>query len=571
MAEDSVPPVDQMALATLNDDVSIPFVKAQFSDRHLIRTILSRPDGGAGLAGQTVKVGGWVKTGREQGKGSFAFLELNDGSCPANLQVIVDAAVAPLGQLVQTGTCVHVEGLLKVPPEGTKQRVELRVEKVHHVGPVDPAKYPLPKTRLTLEFLRDFVHFRPRTNTISAVARIRNALAYATHTFFQNHGFLYIHTPIITTSDCEGAGEMFQVTTLISDAEKVEKELIKNPPPSEADIEAAKALVKEKGEAVAQLKSAKASKGEITASVAELNKAKENLSRLEERSKLKPGIPQKDGKIDYSQDFFARQAFLTVSGQLQVETYACAVSSVYTFGPTFRAEHSHTSRHLAEFWMVEPEIAFADLKDDMNCAEAYVKFLCQWLLDNCIDDMEFMAKNFDKGCIDRLRMVASTPFERISYTEAIKLLEEAVKKDKKFENKVEWGIDLASEHERFLTEVLFKKPVIVHDYPKGIKAFYMRLNDDMKTVAAMDVLVPKVGELIGGSQREERYEVIEKRILDMGLPLEPYEWYLDLRRYGTVKHCGFGLGFERMILFATGIDNIRDVIPFPRYPGRADL
>ncbi|CBI27958.3 unnamed protein product, partial [Vitis vinifera] len=517
MAEDSVPPVDQMALATLNDDVSTPFVKAQFSDRHLIRTILSRPDGGAGLAGQTVKVGGWVKTGREQGKGSFAFLELNDGSCPANLQVIVDAAVAPLGQLVQTGTCVHVEGLLKVPPEGTKQRVELRVEKVHHVGPVDPAKYPLPKTRLTLEFLRDFVHFRPRTNTISAVARIRNALAYATHTFFQNHGFLYIHTPIITTSDCEGAGEMFQVTTLISDAEK------------------------------------------------------ENLSRLEERSKLKPGIPQKDGKIDYSQDFFARQAFLTVSGQLQVETYACAVSSVYTFGPTFRAEHSHTSRHLAEFWMVEPEIAFADLKDDMNCAEAYVKFLCQWLLDNCIDDMEFMAKNFDKGCIDRLRMVASTPFERISYTEAIKLLEEAVKKDKKFENKVEWGIDLASEHERFLTEVLFKKPVIVHDYPKGIKAFYMRLNDDMKTVAAMDVLVPKVGELIGGSQREERYEVIEKRILEMGLPLEPYEWYLDLRRYGTVKHCGFGLGFERMILFATGIDNIRDVIPFPRYPGRADL
>ncbi|WKA00143.1 hypothetical protein VitviT2T_018531 [Vitis vinifera] len=285
---------------------------------------------------------------------------------------------------------------------------------------------------------------------IPAVARICNALAYATHTFFQNHGFLHAHTPIITTSDCEGAGEMFQVTTLISDAEKVKKELIKNPSPSEADIEAAKALVKEKGEVVAQLKSAKASKGEITASVAELNKAKENLSRLEERSKLKPGILQKDGKIDYSQDFFARQAFFTVSGQLQVETYACAIGSVYTFGPTFRAEHSHTSRHLAEFWMVEPEIAFADLKDDMNCAEAYVKFLCQWLPDNCIDDMEFMAKIFDKGSIDHLRMVASMPFERISYAEAIKLLEEAVKKDKKFENKVEWGIDLASEHDQIL-------------------------------------------------------------------------------------------------------------------------
>lgn len=510
-----------------------------------------------------------MKTGREQGKGSFAFLELNDGSCPSNLQVIVDSAVAPLGQLVPTGTCIFVEGVLKVPPEGTKQKIELRVEKVVDVGPVDPAKYPLPKTKLTLEFLRDVVHLRPRTNTISAVARIRNALAYATHTFFQKHNFLYIHTPIITTSDCEGAGEMFQVTTLINDAEKLEKELTKNPPPSESEVEAARLLVKEKGEAVAQLKSAKASKEEISASVVKLNKAKESLSRLEERSKLKPGIPHKDGKIDYSSDFFARQAFLTVSGQLQVETFACALSNVYTFGPTFRAEHSHTSRHLAEFWMVEPEIAFADLEDDMNCAEAYVKFLCQWLLENCLDDMQFMVKNFDKNAIDRLKMVSSSPFKRISYTEAVALLENV--KDKKFENKVEWGIDLASEHERYLTEVIFQKPVIVYNYPKGIKAFYMRLNDDNKTVAAMDVLVPKVGELIGGSQREERCDVIERRITEMGLPLEPYEWYLDLRRYGTVKHCGFGLGFERMILFATGIDNIRDVIPFPRYPGRADL
>uniref|UniRef100_A0A5B7AGN8 asparagine--tRNA ligase n=1 Tax=Davidia involucrata TaxID=16924 RepID=A0A5B7AGN8_DAVIN len=566
MSAESAPPVDQMSAVTLNDAVK----EAQFSKRVLIRTILGRPDGGAGLAGQKVRIGGWVKTGREQGKGSFAFLELNDGSCPANLQVIVDASVVPLGQLVPTGTCVHVEGELKVPPEGTKQRVELRVHKVLDVGAVDPANYPLPKTRLTLEFLRDYVHLRPRTNTISAIARIRNALAYATHTFFQKHGFLYVHTPIITTSDCEGAGEMFQVTTLINDAEKLEKELIKNPPPSEADVEAAKHLVTKKGEAVAQLKSAKASKGEIGASVAELTKAKENLSKLEERAKLKPGIPKKDGKIDYSQDFFARQAFLTVSGQLQVETFACALSSVYTFGPTFRAEHSHTSRHLAEFWMVEPEIAFADIKDDMNCAEAYVKFLCQWLLDNCLDDMEFMVKNFDKGAIDRLRMVASSDFVRISYTEAVAILEEAAK-ERQFENKVEWGIDLASEHERYLTEVKFKSPVIVYNYPKGIKAFYMKVNEDNKTVAAMDVLVPKVGELIGGSQREERYEVIKERILEMGLPLEPYEWYLDLRRYGTVMHSGFGLGFERMILFATGIDNIRDVIPFPRYPGRADL
>ncbi|KAI3917623.1 hypothetical protein MKW98_021385 [Papaver atlanticum] len=570
MAE-TVIPTTEMAAATLAEtpSSSSSAVWSEFSKRVLIKNIIGRPDGGVGLAGEKIKVGGWVKTGREQGKGSFAFLELNDGSCPANLQVIVDSSVYELSQIVATGTCVFVEGVLKKPPEGTKQNVELKVEKVLEVGGVDPAKYPLPKTKLTLEFLRDHVHLRPRTNTISAVARIRNALAYATHTFFQKHAFLYVHTPIITTSDCEGAGEMFQVTTLFSDTEKLEKELKENPPSSEDEIEAAKLLVKEKGEAVAVLKAAKATKPEITAAVSELTKSKEKLAKLEERSRLKPGMPQKDGKIDYSSDFFARQAFLTVSGQLQVETFACALSNVYTFGPTFRAEHSHTSRHLAEFWMVEPELAFADLEDDMNCAEAYVKFLSQWLLDNCLDDMQLMVKNFDKTAIDRLKLVASTPFERITYTDAVALLEKVT--DRRFENAVEWGIDLASEHERYLTEVVFKKPVIVYNYPKGIKAFYMRLNDDGKTVAAMDVLVPKVGELIGGSQREERYDVIEKRILDQGLPLEPYEWYLDLRRYGTVKHSGFGLGFERMVLFATGLDNIRDVIPFPRYPGKADL
>ncbi|KAG6538036.1 hypothetical protein ZIOFF_003139 [Zingiber officinale] len=564
------PPVREMEAASLSIDPALEPARP----RTFIKSIVSGEVGV--LVGQKVVVGGWVKTGREQGKGSFAFLELNDGSCLSNLQVIVDAAVYPLSELVPTGTSVLVEGELKKPPEGTKQRVELRVEKVLEIGPVDPAKYPLPKTRLTLEFLRDFMHLRARTNTISAIARIRDELAYATHTFFRQNGFRYIHTPIITTSDCEGAGEMFQVTTLFSDAEKLEKELQQNPPPSESDVEAAKLLVKEKGEVVSLLKSSKASKEEIVASVAELNKAKENASKLEERYNLKPGLPQKDDKIDYARDFFGRQAFLTVSGQLQVETYACALGNVYTFGPTFRAEHSHTSRHLAEFWMVEPEIAFANLEvlyfnnlDDMNYAENYVKFLCQWLLDNCREDMEFMVKNYDKTAIERLELVSSMPFERISYTKAVQLLVNVT--DRKFENKVEWGIDLASEHERYLTEVIFKKPVIVYNYPKGIKAFYMRLNDDKKTVAAMDVLVPKVGELIGGSQREERLEILIKRIEDSGLPLEPYEWYLDLRRFGTVKHSGFGLGFERMLLFATGIDNIRDVIPFPRYPGRADL
>uniref|UniRef100_A0A2N9IIP8 asparagine--tRNA ligase n=1 Tax=Fagus sylvatica TaxID=28930 RepID=A0A2N9IIP8_FAGSY len=569
MAADSITLTTQLAATTLNDVASSSeALKAEFSDRVPIRSIISRPDGGAGLAGQQLRVGGWVKTGRKADKDAFAFLELNDGSCPGNLQVIVDAAVADLSPLVPTGTCVAVDGVLKLPPAGTRQKVELRVEKVVHVGPVDPAKYPLPKTRLTLEFLRDCVHLRSRTNTLLESAMLLRMQHI--HSFKSMASFMFTLQllPLVTV---RGAGEMFQVTTLINEADKLEKELIKNPPPSAADIEAAQLLVKEKGEAVAQLKSAKARKEDINASVAELKISKENLAKLEERSKLKPGIPKKDGKIDYTQDFFARQAFLTVSGQLQVESYACALSSVYTFGPTFRAENSHTSRHLAEFWMVEPEIAFAELKDDMNCAEAYVRFLCQWLLDNCLDDMEFMADKFDKTCIDRLRMVSSTPFERISYTEAVELLEEAVKSGRKFENQVEWGIDLASEHERYLTEVKFKKPVIVYNYPKDIKAFYMKVNEDCKTVAAMDVLVPKVGELIGGSQREERYEVIQQRIQEMGLPLEPYEWYLDLRRYGTVKHSGFGLGFERMLLFATGIENIRDVIPFPRYPGRADL
>lgn len=534
--------------------------------RVFIKTVLNGADE---FVGRRLVIGGWVKTGREQGKGSFAFLELNDGSCLANLQVIVDAAVYPLAQLTATGTCVLVEGELKKPPEGVKQSVELRAEKVLEVGLVDPAKYPLPKTRLTLEFLRDFVHFRARTNTISAVTRIRHELAYATHTFFRDNGFRYVHTPIITTSDCEGAGEMFQVTTLFSEAEKIEKDLKQNPPPLESDIESAKLLVKEKGESISHLKSLKASKEEIIAAVSELAKAKESLAKLEERFNMKGGIPQKEGKVDYAHDFFGRQAFLTVSGQLQVETYACALGNVYTFGPTFRAEHSHTSRHLSEFWMVEPEIAFANLEDDMNYAESYIKFLCKWLLDHCLEDMEFMVKNFDKTAIERLKLVSSTPFERVSYTRAVQLLENVTGKE--FENKVEWGIDLASEHERYLTEVIFKKPVIVYNYPKSIKAFYMRLNDDGKTVAAMDVLVPKVGELVGGSQREERLDVLIQRITDSGLPLEPYEWYLDLRRFGTVKHSGFGLGFERMILFATGLDNIRDVIPFPRYPGRADL
>ncbi|CAL9023658.1 unnamed protein product [Prunus brigantina] len=558
----------QLGVLTLNGTASI--AKAEFSDIVPIRSIIVRPDDDwSALAGQQVRVGGWVKTARKGSKGS-RFLQLNDGSCLGNLQVFVEADKVDLGQLARTGICVVADGVLKLPPGDKEQKVELKVEKMVHVGPVDPADYPLPKTSLPLEFVRNFVHLRPRTCTISSVIRIRSALAHATHIFFLERGFLNVQTPIMNCSDCEGAGEMFQVTTLFSEGEKLEKDLLKNPPPSEADVEAAKVIVKEKGDVVALLKSSKASKMDIGDAVAELKRAKENLWKLEERSKLQPGIPHKEGKIDYTRDFFGRPTFLTVSGQLQLEAYACSLSKAYSFGPTFRAEKSHTTRHLAEFWMVEPEMAFAELEDDMNCAEAYVKFMCEWLLEKCHEDMEFFAERYDKSCIDRLRMVASTPFERITYTEAVDLLIEAVKNGKEFENHVEWGIDLSSEHERYLTEVKFQKPVIVYNYPKDIKAFYMRLNDDFETVAAMDVLVPKVGELIGGSQREERFDVLQNRILERGLPVDLYQWYLDLRRFGTVKHSGFGLGFERMVMFATGLDNIKDCIPNPRIEGRAD-
>lgn len=618
---------------------------ANYSKRVVIKKIVGRPDGGAGLVGAAVTVGGWVKSGREVGKTSFAFLDLNEGSCPpnvqarvplclrslmrlvvgntngnptpgatdggaepkpngngnhgsaaaeaapnptpgrtiagqahlqlndgscsTNLQVVVDASVATLGQLTPTGTSILVEGVLRKAAEGTKNKVELKVEKVLQVGTVDPAKYPISRTRLPLEFLRNYVHLRPRTNTFSSVARIRNALAYATHTFFQNHGFLYVHTPIITTSNFPGTGEAFQVTTLFSEADRAEWELRALRQPTDTDLLETRNAVTQKTKKVLDLKKTnKESKATIDAAIEDLEKTKDLLSKLEEKFRSKPvKVPEKDGRIDYSRDFFSRQAYLTVSGQFHVESYACALSSVYTFGPTFRPELSQSTRHLAEYWTVEPEIAFADLEDGMNCAEDYLKFTCQWLLENCIDDMKFMSKQFDKNAIDRLRQVASTPFARITYNEAIELLKKVP--EKKFEIKVEMGMDLAPEHERYLPEEIFKKPVIVYNYPKENKPFYVRLNDDGKTVASMEVLVPKIGGIISGSQREERYEVIEKRIQELGLSKEPYEWYLDLRRFGTVKHTGFGLGFERTVLFATGLDSIKDAIPFPRVHGRA--
>ncbi|WP_017303432.1 asparagine--tRNA ligase [Spirulina subsalsa] len=451
-----------------------------------------------GQPDESVLIQGWVRTTRAL-KG-FAFVELNDGSSLANLQVVINEAFPDYEALIKRltiGSSVAVEGVL-VASQGKGQRIEVNPSKIEVFGESDPETYPLQKKRHSFEFLRGLGHLRSRTNTLGAVFRVRNACSSAIHQFFQERGFLWVHTPLITASDCEGAGELFSVTTLDP----------KNPPKT----------------------------------------------------------PQ--GEIDYSQDFFGKPAYLTVSGQLEAEIMAMSFSDVYTFGPTFRAENSNTSRHLAEFWMVEPEMAFCDLQGNMDLAEAFLKHIFKTVLEQCPEDMDFFNQRIDQTVLATADNIINNQFERISYTEAIALLEKA---DRKFEYPVEWGLDLQSEHERYLAEELFKKPVIVRDYPKGIKAFYMRLNDDNQTVAAMDVLAPKIGEIIGGSQREERLNVLEQRIQDNQMPLEELWWYRDLRRYGTVPHAGFGLGFERVVQFMTGMGNIRDVIPFPRTPMNAEF
>ena len=540
--------------------------------RVMVADVLERADGGKGLAGTELVVGGWVRTGREQGKGAFAFLEIVDGSCSRSLQVMVDKDVHDLKQLVPTGTSVAVRGMLVEAPEDkrAKQPVELKAVEILYVGLCDPKTYPLAKKRHTMEHLRTIAHLRPRTNTLSAVFRVRNSLAFATHKFYNERRFLYVHTPLITASDCEGAGEMFQVTTLLPPPDKALPADVLGPDP--AAFAAAKLNVDTQADALRALKAQdpKPDKRVVKDAAKLLNKAKGELELLSKVPPTVGGVPiTPDRVVDYKEDFFGAPSFLTVSGQLNGEIAACGMSNVYTFGPTFRAEDSHTSRHLAEFWMIEPEVAFCDLNDDMQLAEDYVRYMCQYLLDNNYADLEFFAAQVDKDALERVKAVAATPFKRLSYTDAITVLEKEIESGVKFEEKVFWGVDLASEHERHLTENVYKQPVIVYNYPKEIKAFYMRLNDDNKTVAAMDCLVPKVGELIGGSQREERLDVLEARLIEVGQDPKDYWWYADLRRYGSVPHAGFGLGFERMVLFTTGMENIRDVIPFPRFPGHA--
>ncbi len=463
-------------------------------ERICIRELYMRP---GDFAGQEITVAGWARTIRDLK--SFGFLELNDGSCFKGLQVVFEDGVVDNFKDVarqNVGASFVVKGTFVLTPEA-KQPFELKASSVELEGASAP-EYPLQKKRHTVEYLRTVAHLRPRTNLFSAVFRVRSVAAHAIHCFFQDRGFVYVNTPLITGSDCEGAGEMFRVTTLDP----------KDPPLTE------------------------------------------------------------EGEVDWSQDFFGKMTSLTVSGQLNGETYAMAFGDIYTFGPTFRAENSNTTRHAAEFWMIEPEIAFADLEDDMDLAEDMLKYVIRTVLDRCAQEIEFLNSFVDKGLKERLELVASSDFARVSYTEAVEILKNS---GAEFKYPVYWGCDLQTEHERYLTEKQFGKPVFVTDYPKEIKAFYMRLNDDGKTVAAADCLAPGIGEIIGGSQREERLEVLERRMEELGLDKSGYEWYLDLRRYGGTRHAGFGLGFERLIMYLTGVGNIRDVIPFPRTTGSADF
>lgn len=454
--------------------------------------------------GQQATIQGWVRTRRDS-KGGFSFLEINDGSCMGNIQVIADGDLPNYESEIKklsAGCSVTVHGEVK-ESGGRGQKTEIHAAEVIVHGWADPETFPLQKKRHSFEKLREWAHLRPRTNTFGAVARVRNAICRQIHQFFQEREFLYVHTPIITTSDCEGAGEMFRVTTL--DPQQVPK--------------------------------------------------------------------TKEGQVDYTQDFFDRPAYLTVSGQLEGEIYATALGKVYTFGPTFRAENSNTSRHLAEFWMVEPEMAFCDLDDNMQLAEEFLRSIASHVLTHCAEDLQFFNDRIDDKVLQRLNSMADAEFKRLPYTEAVAILQKAGLQNsgEEFEYPVSWGTDLQAEHERYLTEKKFNGPVILHDYPKTIKPFYMKLSDDDKTVRAMDVLVPGVGEIIGGSQREDRLDVLEARMIEQGLDPNDYWWYLDLRRYGTVPHSGFGLGLERMVQFVTGMANIRDVIPFPRTPGSAEF
>ncbi|KAL8170240.1 hypothetical protein V2J09_022044 [Rumex salicifolius] len=597
---------------------------SKYTKRVVLRTVLGRNDAGLGLVGQKIVVGGWVKSAKEIGRGPIppplpapapaelarapvrkagltcseilqiplpfvrsllkvfgvsrahagrgknedtavarppipttVIVEVSDGSSVPSLQVVVDSSLAPPGHIMLNGTCILVEGIVQKASSGLgKHLIEIKAENVLHLGVVDHDRYPLSKKRVPLDTLRNWAHFRPRTTTVASITRISNTLTHATHAFFQDNSFLHVQVPIITTTDSEGFSNKFHVTTLLH-KQTDPKEVSNN------EIEAIKASIKEKNKLVDELRRTDSNREALDAAIQDLKKTNELAAHLEAKDKARKAR-KKSGSSAYArasfeEDFFACQAYLTVSGRLHLGSYACALGNVYSFGPRFKADPSHSPKQAAEVWKVEAEIAFAELEEAMECAIDYLKFLCKWILDNCSEDMKFVLKRIDKSAIERLQSLTSAEYEKISYAQAV---------GKKFAVEVEWGIPLTEEHESFLADEIYKKPVIVYNHPKEIKPFYVRLNDDGQTVATFDILAPKVGALIGGSQNEERLNMLSSRIKEMGLQSEQYEWYLDLCCHGTVKHSGFSLGFDIMVLLATGITSVDNVIPFPRSHGR---
>ncbi|KAK8674345.1 hypothetical protein V6N13_112637 [Hibiscus sabdariffa] len=606
---------------------------SMYSNRVMLKTILESSDGEIGLLGKTVVVGGWVKSSKlvknepvplppeaadaspasPERKGltcleilesripcfrtiirilcghasspsvrekleslipkpspsSTLFLLINDGSCISTLQVGIDSTKAAMSasQILPTGTCILAEGVLQKALANGKQTIVLKSEKILHVGTVEQDKYPLSRKRLPLDSLRDYPHIRPRTTTVSSVTRIRSTLDFATHTFFRNHGFLHVQIPIITTTDAEGFSEKFQVTTLLGNTSKKEEPIGVSDAHS-VSLETVKAAIKEKSSVVEQLKRSNSNKEALVVALQDLRKTNELARQIEAREKSKPATAVKPDLVNFNEDFFGRQSYLTVSGRLHLESYACAIGHVYSFGPRFRADKTVSPRHVAEMWTVEVEMAFSQLEEAMKCAEDYFKYLCRWILDNCSEDMKFVSRRIDKNITHRLEYMTTSSYDKISYREAVEILRKVP--DKAFEAQLQWGVPLTAEHLSYLADDHYKRPVIVYDYPKAVKPFYARLNDDGTTVAAFEMVVPKIGTVITGSQNEERFDMLSTRIKEFDLSRDQYEWYLDLRRHGTVKHSGFSLLFDLMVLLTTGLTDIRDAIPFPRSHGKAN-
>ncbi|KAK8923670.1 Asparagine--tRNA ligase, cytoplasmic 2 [Platanthera zijinensis] len=611
----------ESTLSTVNEGLrQTPLMPAverfKYSNRVLLRSILGRADGGIGLAGEKLLVGGWVKSGDEKKKPensvtlppappvvkdvtcseilisrlpilrsimkiltgvgctalspgkldgpakpvpTVAYLRINDGSCVFNLQIIVDSYILPLSQILPAGTSVLVEGMLERTKVAGKHAVELKVEKVLHVGSVDANKYPLSKRTLSMAFLRAYPHLCPRRTPVASVARIRNSLSHSAHQFFLSNGFINVHMPIITTTNSRAHGKVLGIASTSNKA----YDNLRNVQEAKS-LEVIRTAIKEKNERIEELKRSNSNKESLLIALQDLQKANELALLLEHQQ---PSTSRKT-KEDFSENFFAEETYLSSYAQLHLECYACSLSCVYSFGPTFQAEDALSSKSLAESWKIEVELAFAELEDAMNCAEDFLMYLCHSILEHCPHDLQFIYKRIDSKCVERIKSMGSSPFARITYTEAVEILKKETVK--KFEDKIEWGMNLSREHESFLADAVYQRPVIIYDYPKDSKPFYLRIRDDAKTISAFDIIAPKAGRLVQGGQKEERLEKITESVRKLGLGEEDYDWYLDLRRHGTVKHSGFSAGFEEIVMFVTGLDDIRDTIPFPRTRGSTD-